>query len=123
MSKQSGARRNSRQPQAERMRERLLKKLPAMLDAAIAAYQRIALMEHTMEDPKATAAAHSGAKAILVHIDQIIKLAEVSIGGSSHDDRASGDLDAILAASRTALSAEQEPENATGAADDVDTRS
>lgn len=93
-----------------------------MLDAAIAAYQRIALMEHNMEDPKATAAAHSGAKAILAHIDQIIKLAEVSISGTGDGDRASGDLDAILAASRNALSGEKDLDSDGEADDDAETR-
>jgi hypothetical protein len=106
MTKHSGGNRTSRRPRNQVMREKFLKKLPAMLDAAIAAYQRIALSDPN-DDPKSAAVNHAGAKAILVHIDQILKLAEATLDDVETPERVSSDLEVIIDASRRALSGDR----------------
>ena len=101
----------SRKRAADRtLRTKLARKLPAMLDAAIAAYQQIASSADGT-DPKNFAAAHTGAKAALAHIEQIIKLAEAAIereatsaGAMPSQDR----IEELIRTARGALSAGEE---------------
>jgi hypothetical protein len=122
MTKNSGGNRTSRRPRNQVMREKLLKKLPAMLDAAIAAYQRIALSDPN-DDPKSAAVNHAGAKAILVHIDQILKLAEATLDVVETPERVSSDLEVIIDASRRALSGDRGLPADETSADDTRERS
>jgi len=90
-------------PTARAMRKQLIDRLPDMLDAAIAAYQRIALSSHS-NDPKSFVATHSGAKAALAHIEQVIKLAESALDEESDGAHAKkGEVEAYLVAARQAL--------------------
>ena len=86
------------------MRNKLARKLPAMLDAAIVAYQQIASSADGT-DPKNFAAAHTGAKAALAHIEQIIKLAEAAIERESASTGTLPSQDRIEALIRTARGA------------------
>lgn len=96
---------NRRAP-SRNLRNRLVRKLPAMLDAAIAAYQQIALTAPS-DDPKSFAAAHTGAKAALAHIEQIIRIAESAIAqdtqASTSGGGSSDQIEALLNAARSAL--------------------
>jgi hypothetical protein len=93
--------------EADRMRARLIRKLPEMLDAAIDAYHHIALTPQP-EDPKSFAASQTGAKAALAHIEQIIKLAESALreelqaGPQAESER----IEALISAARSALGGE-----------------
>jgi hypothetical protein len=110
----------TRRPQSNTMRKRLMKKLPAMLDAAIAAYQQIAL-NGPAEDPKSFAAAHTGAKAALAHIEQIIKLAEAA---ATQDEAQEKDVDGVatlISAARTALAHDEEDDDGSDSAIPSDT--
>lgn len=88
------------------MRDRLVQKLPAMLDAAIAAYQQIAAAPHG-DDPKNFTAAQTGAKAALAHIDQIIKLAEAALDREERTEHArpleTDQVQALIGLARKAL--------------------
>ncbi|MDF1749946.1 MAG: hypothetical protein P1V34_13825 [Alphaproteobacteria bacterium] len=115
VAKKSTARRprnpKTRRPQSNTMRQRLMKKLPDMLDAAIAAYQQIAL-NGPSEDPKSFAAAHTGAKAALAHIEQIIKLAEAAAAqDEAHQNDAEG-FSTLITAARSALEQDEEEQEA-----------
>jgi len=88
-SRRKGGRRRNAKPAAEArteaLRARLAERLPEMLDAAIAAYARIA--EQTGgEDAKSFAAAQTGAKAALAHIEQLIVLAETVLRAAPADE-------------------------------------
>lgn len=97
----------TRRSKAERMRERLLEKLPDMLDAAIAAYQRIAETGET-DDPKSFAAAQTGAKAALAHIDQIIKLAEATLEKEEGEKGVENDqVQALIQSARIAMASDR----------------
>lgn len=97
----------SRPPGARALRKRLILKLPDMLDAAIAAYQQIA-MTAPADDPKTFAATHSGAKAALVHIEQIIKLAEAAIVEEDKTPKAQKtNVEALLNLARQTVDAEE----------------
>lgn len=92
---------------ARALRGHLVRKLPDMLDAAIAAYQKIATTAPS-DDPKSFAAAHSGAKAALAHIEQIIKLAETAIAEEEKATPAQkGTLEALLGLARKAVGDEE----------------
>ncbi|NMM45217.1 hypothetical protein HH303_12055 [Rhodospirillaceae bacterium KN72] len=96
---------SSRKRAADRpLRDKLARKLPAMLDAAIAAYQQIASSADGA-DPKTFAAAHTGAKAALAHIEQIIKLAEAAIEREATSPGTLPSQDRIEALIRTARGA------------------
>ncbi|MEQ8444194.1 MAG: hypothetical protein RIM72_09020 [Alphaproteobacteria bacterium] len=95
-----------RRTQAQQLRKELIRRLPEMLDAAIAAYQRIALTGQS-DDPKSFVATHTGAKAALAHIEQIIKLAETALEKEQVADQGKkGEVEAYLSAARLALAAD-----------------
>ncbi|MCR9221984.1 MAG: hypothetical protein NXI21_17310 [Alphaproteobacteria bacterium] len=105
------------------LRDRLAARLPDMLDAAISAYQRIATHDGG-EDPKRFAAAQSGAKAALAHIEQLIALAEVVIrdAPASRAEEAAA-AERLVAEARAALASgpEEDAEDDADAPGDVDT--
>lgn len=63
-------------PLPETLKARLAEALPGLFDAALEAYRRLAETDHET-DPKASAAAHGAAKAALVHLELLLKLAEL----------------------------------------------
>lgn len=85
------------------LRARLAERLPDMLDAAIAAYARIA-EQAGGEDPKILAATQTAAKAALSHIEQLITLAEAVIRDApgGHDPR-TAEAERLVAEARAAL--------------------
>ena len=91
---------------AETMRQRLAVRLPYMLDAAIAAYHRIAAQTEGT-DAKTFAAAQTGAKAALGHIEQLIALAEAVCPSEAPEENTGGtgpdDLERLVATARAAL--------------------
>lgn len=97
----------SKRPQAHTLRNRLAQKLPAMLDAAITAYQQIAATAPP-DDPKGFAAAHTAAKSALSHIDQIIKLAETAIAKDDVNRTETSDrVDELITLARSQLAKDQ----------------
>lgn len=107
MQKSSSKRGRPRRGRVRNMRSRLLQKLPAMLDAAIEAYQRIATCPPS-DDPKLFAASQTGAKAALAHIEQIIDFAETAL--KQEDAQAGTDserIETLLGTARKALEADR----------------
>ncbi|MEQ8601684.1 MAG: hypothetical protein RIB45_00095 [Marivibrio sp.] len=93
----------SAEARTEALRARLAERLPEMLDAAIAAYGRIA-DQAGGEDPKGFAATQTGAKAALAHIEQLIALAETVLRAApAAETPRAADSERLVAEARAAL--------------------
>ena len=70
-------------PDIESVRLEFRQKLPGLLRAALANYQNI-VSERPDQDHKADAAQHGAARTALMHIQQLVRLAEWALVDSTH---------------------------------------
>ena len=85
------------------LRRSLAARMPAMLDGAIGAYDRIAT-DFDTADPKAISSMHSAAKATLAHIEQVIRVAEWVLNMPEADrPMDGGDAESLLMLARKSL--------------------
>lgn len=91
----------SQSKQEDRLQQQLNRKLPAMLSAALEAYERI--VADPSDDPKQFASQQTAAKAALSHIEMVLKMVQ-TVGSHAQENRdAESDIDALVSAAREAL--------------------